>query len=85
MMNARIFSGLFPHGIAYSDRGREVAGDYARLAFLSYHTLELSVEMDCPADLEVEIRRDAAGYQARKGELLRVSTCGQTVLLGSEL
>ena len=28
----RLFAGVFPCGIVYVDKGREVAGDYARLA-----------------------------------------------------
>ena len=82
-MNARIFAGIYPEGIVYADRKREVAGDYKRLAFLSYGTLALDVERDCPTALRADIVADAATIQARKGESFEVSSSGQTVTLGS--
>lgn len=39
----RLFSGVYPCGIVYADRYREKGGDYARLAFLPYDTLQLSM------------------------------------------
>ena len=35
----RVFTGIFPAGISYADRSREVNGDYVRLAFLSYEAV----------------------------------------------
>lgn len=81
----RIFSGVFPCGIVYADRSVEVNGDYKRLAFLAFSDLELTVEKDCPKDLELSIREDAAKLQARRGKSYQVSTSGQTVLLGEKL
>lgn len=81
----RIFAGLYPCGIVYADREREVHGDYKRLAFLSYSTLELEIERSCDPVLAEYIRQDAANYQTRAGEHLQVSTSGQTVLLGKRI
>jgi hypothetical protein len=81
-MNPRIFSGIFPTGISYADRQREKAGDYARLAFLDFAKLQLTIEPDAPADLAAEIRADAAAIQAQRGTLYQVSTSGQTIRLG---
>ena len=81
----RLFIGIFPTGIAYADRQREVAGDYQRLAFLSFATLELEIECDCPADLASRIRSDAASMQLRRGEQFPISTAGQTMRLGYAL
>jgi hypothetical protein len=81
-MNERIFVGVCATGVAYSDRKREKHGDWALLAFISYKTLALEIEKDCPAALRAEITEDAAKIQARRGEQFRVSTCGQTVTLG---
>jgi hypothetical protein len=78
----RVFVGIFPTGVSYADRKRQVAGDYARLAFLSFDTLELTFQPDCPQQLRQEIIDDAATIQARKGEQFETSACGQTVLLG---
>lgn len=78
----RLFSGVFPEGIVYADRQREVGGDYKRLAFLSFRTLELEVEKDCPDDLGARIKKAAADLQARKGQPFQVSTSGQHVTLG---
>jgi hypothetical protein len=84
-MADRLFVGHFPGGISYADRHREEHGDYAQLGFLPYGTLKLQIEDTCPADLRAEIESHAAIYQAKKGEHLKVSTCGQTVLLGNQL
>lgn len=81
-MSDRLFIGIFPGGIAYADRHREKNGDYARLAFLPYDTLQLEVEQDCPTDLRTLIEADAEFIQSRRGELFQVSSCGQTVTLG---
>ena len=78
----RLFSGIYPCGIVYADRHREVNGDYKRAGFLSYATLELKIEEDCPAELAEEIRKDAAVLQAKRGQEYEISTCGQTVILG---
>ncbi len=82
MNNQRIFIGCFPEGIVYADRTVEIDGDYARLAFLSYSTLELEFSPACPTALKQEIRDSAARIQARRGQPFRISTCGQTVVLG---
>jgi hypothetical protein len=80
-----LFAGVFPCGISYANRHIEVNGDYKRLGFLCFSTLELEVEKDCPPELAERIRRDAATLQARKGETYSVSACGQTALLGERL
>ena len=80
----RLFSGVYPCGIVYADRYREKGGDYARLAFLAYDTLQLRVEEDCPVELRALIETDAAAIQAKRGQLYQVSTSGQTVMLGSK-
>lgn len=81
----RLFIGIYPTGIAYADRQREVAGDYQRLAFLSFATLQLDIESFCPTDLALRIRADAVSIQARRGEAFQISTAGQTVRLGYAL
>jgi hypothetical protein len=78
----RLFIGVFPGGISYADRYREVHGDYKRLAFLSFNTLELSLEKGVPADLAREIITHAKKIQARRGQQYQVSSSGQTVMLG---
>lgn len=78
----RVFCGVFPTGFVYADRNREKHGDYARLAYLSFSTLALEVERDCPRDLAEYIRKAAEKIQARKGEEYQISTAGQTVTLG---
>jgi hypothetical protein len=84
-MNERIFAGVFSTGIGYADRKREKHGDYARLAFLTFSTLTLEIEKDCPAALRKEIEDDAARVQAKRGEAFQVSTSGQTITLGYAL
>lgn len=79
----RLFIGVFPCGISYADRHHEEYGDYKALAFLPYESLTLEFRKECPVELRAEITDHAAAIQARKGEHLQISTCGQTVLLGS--
>jgi len=82
-MNPRIFACVFPTGISYADRHREEHGDYARLAFLPFATLQLEFSKTCPPQLKAEITEDAAKIQARRGSEYQVSTSGQTLRLGS--
>ena len=46
--NHRIFSGVYPTGIVWADRYIEKHGDYKKLAYLNFGTLELEVQKDCP-------------------------------------
>jgi hypothetical protein len=78
----RLFIGLYPGGAVYADRGREEHGDYKRLGFLPWQTLELQIEPDCPAPLRKGIVEHAAAVQALRGQELAISACGQTVILG---
>lgn len=81
-MSAALFIGVYPAGLVYADRTRERHGDYVRLAFLSYGSLVLEVEKDCPPALASEINAHAATIQAKRGQEFRISACNQTVLLG---
>lgn len=83
MTNDRLFSGIYPTGIVYSDRKREKGGDYLRLAFLPFGSLRLEWEpVTMPVELRAAIERDAAAIVAKRGELFQVSSSGQTVTLG---
>ncbi|KKM17106.1 hypothetical protein LCGC14_1679090 [marine sediment metagenome] len=80
--NARLFMGVYPTGIVYADKSREKDGDYARCAFLSFSTLELQWEEDCPGDLRAEIERDAERIQSMRGQPYPIDASGNTVILG---
>lgn len=80
----RLFCGVFPGGLVFADRGREKNGDYARLAFMPYSTLEVKIESDCPKALVPLIQESVRGMQARRGEEFPLSTCGQSIILGSK-
>lgn len=79
----RLFIGVYPTGIIYADKARDVRGDFARLAYLNFDTLTLQVENHCPDDLRSRIEADAQALQAKRGEEYRISSAGQTVLLGA--
>lgn len=81
-MNERLFIGSYSTGVVYADRGREVHGDYARLAFLAFRSLKLEIEPNCPRGLRDQIVTHAASIQSRRGEQYPVSTSGQSVTLG---
>lgn len=82
-MSDRLFIGVYPAGISYADRQRQEHGDYAKLAFLPYDTLQLKVYEGCPADLRARIETHAATIQSQRGQRFQVSSCNQTVILGS--
>lgn len=82
----RLFVGNYPEGIVYADRGHEVGGDYATIAFLSYRTLVLAWRAEAqrtPPELLRQVEGHAAGIQARRGEQYIISTVGQYVTLGA--
>ena len=81
-MTDRIFRGVFSTGIVWADRTREKHGDYARLCFLPFGTLEPQFENDCPGNLRVRILEEVEGYQARRGESIAIDSCGNTRILG---
>jgi len=81
---ACLFRGVFPTGISYADRCHEVNGDYKKLAFLPFSTLELRFEKNCPEEFKSLITTHAAEIQAKRGEEYQVSESGQTVLLGGK-
>jgi hypothetical protein len=83
-VNPRIFSGVFPCGIGYADRKVEVHGDYKKLAFLTFSTLELEFYGRVPEEFKADIIAHAAKIQAQAGQNYQVSTSGQYVQLGIE-
>lgn len=79
----RLFKGVYPEGIVYADRSREVNGDYRKLAFLPFGTLVLEWwDTNVPPDVAKLIEIDARALQARRGEQFQVSGSGQTRTLG---
>jgi hypothetical protein len=81
----RLFMGVYPCGIVYSDRSREESGDYVKLAFLPYDTLNLELRPGVPDDLRALIEADASKMASKSGQQYQISSSGQTVLLGSKL
>lgn len=81
----RLFIGLYPAGVVYADTKVEVAGDYKRLAFLSYGHLKLEIEPGVPPELERQILKSAKKIQSLNGQQYQISTCNQTALLGEFL
>jgi hypothetical protein len=78
----RLFVGTFPTGLVYADRWVEEHGDYRRLAYLNYRTLELDIERSVPAELKKRIVSDAEGIRAMAGTGYAVAG-NQYVVLGS--
>lgn len=76
-----LFAYVAPEGIVYCDRRQEEYGDYKKVAFLSFRTLELSL-YNPRADLLPLITSGAARLQAQKGQEYQVSGAGQSVILG---
>jgi len=76
---ARLFIGVFPGGIAYADRGREVHGDYKQLAFRSFRTGALEFYPGSKA-FEEAIKAHSDGIKA--GDVVDISASGQTTVMG---
>lgn len=79
----RLFIGTFPTGISYADKQRERHGDYMRIAFLPFSTLELEWSPGRhPPELRKLVEQDATQMVKRRGQAFQVSSAGQTVTLG---
>ncbi|WP_018234180.1 hypothetical protein [Thioalkalivibrio thiocyanodenitrificans] len=78
----RLFAGVYPTGIVYADRTVDEDGDYKRLAFLEFATLELTYRGPCPRELKSRIDADVESIRALKGQHFSISTSGQSVVLG---
>jgi hypothetical protein len=81
----RLFIASHACALVYCDQSRNRRGDFVELAVLSYGTLALEFESDCPPDLAAEILTHGRAMQARRGEEYVVSVVGQTVRLGDSL
>jgi hypothetical protein len=81
LLRERLFCGVFPTGWSWCDRSIEEHGDYVRVAYMSFATLELEISRPKSPLLPL-IQKDAAELQARRGQEYQVSTAGQTVTLG---
>lgn len=78
-----ILIGGYSEGIVYADKRVEEDGDYKRLAFLPYDTLELEFRGECCSKETKEfIRRKAEEIIKRRGERYEITTSGQWVILG---
>lgn len=78
----RLFCGVYPTGLVWSDRSQQKDGDYKRLAYQNFETLKLKIEEDCPGDLRALIEAQAADMVSKRGELFPLDACGHSVLLG---
>lgn len=85
MDSNRVFAAIMSTGIFYTDKTIEKDGDYARLGSVSFATLEIKIEPDCPQDIATYIQEEGAKLQKRKGEAFQISTSGQTITLGHRL
>lgn len=86
MSASSLFVGVYPTGLVFADRAREHAGDYLRLAFLPFSTLELEWSgAKMPQELRDAITAQAAALEARRGEPYQISAAGQTVTLGGAM
>lgn len=79
-----LFVGVFPTGWGFADRRKERGGDWKRVAFLSFRTLKLELERDCPKDLLPLVTKFANEMEGRRGTLYRPATHGNPIVLGSE-
>lgn len=78
----RLFIAIWSTGIGYYDKARIADGQYQRIAFLDYHTLEIEWHSALPSDLAAEITADAATIQAKRGQPFQFGGPGQAIILG---
>lgn len=80
----RVFVGTYPEGIVYADRLWNEHGEWVKLAFLSYNTLELEFRNRCSREVQGFIKRNARVLQDKRGEEYQIDTSGHTVILGED-
>lgn len=83
--NSDLFCGIYPEGLVYADKTKEVAGDYKPIAFISFGTLELTWRVKNPGRFREEIEAKHADMMSKRGQDYQVSTSGQVVTLGWRL
>lgn len=79
-----LFIGCFPTGLSYADKNKSEHGDYKRIAFLFFDTLELKVYDHNSPHLSY-VEEHAYSLRERRGEEYQTSTSGQTITLGYAL
>lgn len=82
-MKERLFIGVYSTGLSFADKGTEEGGDYRKLAFMPYRTLNVEFYGTCDQDIKKDILDVVATMQRRKGRFYETSTCGQGVILGA--
>lgn len=86
--NDALFIGVYPTGLVFSHRGLEKDGDYLRVGFMPYDTLELAEERwfsELDPEIAALVREEVNDMKAKKGQLYPISSCNQTVLLGEAM
>lgn len=80
-----LFIGVYPTGWSYSDKTNEAHGDFKRLAYQYYDTLELKVYDDKDAN-KIELIKLLADKNVKMaGEYYQITASGQKIKLGSGL
>lgn len=69
---SNLFIACFPTGLVYCDKSREVDGDYIKVAYLNYGTLDLSV-YEPRSPLMPDVKADAEQMQSRSGEQFQIA------------
>jgi hypothetical protein len=89
---AALFVGVMPAALVFAHRDIEKDGDYLRLGFLAYDTLEWKPEWPCAGELgdpldpaiREAIEQEVASMRAKAGQDFRISSTGQMVRLGGK-
>lgn len=77
-VKARIHAYVRTTGISWCDIRRERDGDYVRVAFMPYRTLEVEWAGGPIHDaVRAYIDKQVADYQRRRGEYFPISACGR--------
>lgn len=79
-LKERLFIGCFPTGLVYCDKSIEEHGDYKKIAYLNYNTLELEIYSP-KSPLLPAIKRDAIAMQHMRGKPFPIAG-NMTVILG---
>lgn len=82
MSTTSLFIGCYPTGLVYADTSNEVDGDYKRIAYLNYRTLELEID-DAKSPLLPLVMADAERMKAKRGERYQIAG-NMSVILGRE-
>ena len=84
-IESALFAGIYPTGIYYADKRREINGDYLNIGHIFFSDLKYEIKENCPKDIKPLVEKDIQRIIGMRGQQYNISGCGQMVTLGYNL